>query len=733
MKISNFFSRWFALLLAIITLNASQANGSPLPINDNTSAPYLGVTENSAYNSSYTDYYTWLNRSGPKQYMGVSLPYGDTSTWDSIAGNPGSFYVPNKAWVDGDPANRTLVICTPMFPGPVNRSGPTTGTMTGSVTFLAGATGTYSWAYQGLAQHLVANNMGNSIIRLGWEFNGNWYAWHLNTTAEVSDFVSYWKNIVNTMRAVPGASGLKFMWSGAILTGTPYALSAAYPTGTDALGLPYVDYVGTDAYDKCWTAGTYPYPAGATDAQKLACQTTAWGVEVGVSGNGIGAWQNIANANGVPMCFPEWGLYNFSTAGGGDNPYFVQQMYNYIQESSHNVFLASYFDTYNKGSKISPVWGNNTSFPNASAKMISLYGIPMAYTSVSAGNAHTVALADDGTVWSWGSSAAGQVGNGGWGDYSSPVQSGAGTLGGVIGIAAGYQHTLAVTNAGNVWVWGHNYFNELGDGTTSTHNRPEKLTSLTNVVSVAAGAYHSLALKSDGTVWAWGYNSNGQIGNGGIVNQSTPVQVTGLTGVVAIGAGGYHSFAIKSDGTLWSWGRNFNGQLGLGNTAEQHSPVQVATVSNVVSVAGGASHTLIAKSDGTVWACGLNTNGQLGDGTTSQRTTPVQMTSVTGRVIQVSAGSLGAHSLLLKNDGSVWATGLNTYGQLATGDTTQQLTPVKVSGATGFARAIAAGTAHSIMIRTVDTIWAWGLGADGELGNGTLTTSQLTPIITSDF
>ena len=164
---------------------------------------------------------------------------------------------------------------------------------------------------------------------------------------------------------------------------------------------------------------------------------------------------------------------------------------------------------------------------------------------------------------------------------------------------------------------------------------------------------------------------------------------------------------------------------------EQHAPVQVTSVSNVVSAAGGATFTLIVKGDGTAWACGSNGNGQLGDGTTTQRGIPVQMTGMSGLVVQVAAGVIGAHSLVLTNNGALWATGLNTYGQLGTGDTTQLLTLTKISGnaTTSYA---AAGTAHSVAIKSVDAMWTWGQGTNGQLGNGGMTQS-LTPVQVPTF
>ena len=87
--------------------------------------------------------------------------------------------------------------------------------------------------------------------------------------------------------------------------------------------------------------------------------------------------------------------------------------------------------------------------------------------------------------------------------------------------------------------------------------------NLNGMIALAAGSYHSLALKSDGTVWAWGRNYYGQLGDGSTTNRLTPVQVSGLTGVIAL-AGQNHSLALKSDDTVWACGDNASGQLGNG-------------------------------------------------------------------------------------------------------------------------------------------------------------------------
>jgi alpha-tubulin suppressor-like RCC1 family protein len=87
-----------------------------------------------------------------------------------------------------------------------------------------------------------------------------------------------------------------------------------------------------------------------------------------------------------------------------------------------------------------------------------------------------------------------------------------------------------------------------------------QVVGLTGIVGISAGYSHSLAVKSDGTVWSWGYNSYGQLGNGTTTQRASPVRVQGLTGIVAVSAGGQHSLALASDGTIWAWGWNYYGQ-----------------------------------------------------------------------------------------------------------------------------------------------------------------------------
>ncbi len=290
-------------------------------------------------------------------------------------------------------------------------------------------------------------------------------------------------------------------------------------------------------------------------------------------------------------------------------------------------------------------------------------------------------------------------------------------------LGAGKSHTVALKANGTVWTWGSNANGQLGDGTLTQHTTPAQLSTITGVSSVAAGYSHTLALKSDGTVWAWGMNDHGQLGNGTITDSSSPVQVSSLTGVVAISSGEYHNFAIKSDGTLWGWGRNGNSQIGVGSGADKTTPVQITAITGVTKIAGGNAFSVALKSDGTVWAWGSNSSGQLGNGTTTTSGVPVQAIGLSG-IASVGAGS--SHSLAVSTSGVLSAWGLNSTGQLGDGTTTNHSTPTTITGVSGVSKAVG-GNAYSKILTTGGAVWGWGSNAQGQLGNGT-TTNSSTPV-----
>lgn len=227
---------------------------------------------------------------------------------------------------------------------------------------------------------------------------------------------------------------------------------------------------------------------------------------------------------------------------------------------------------------------------------------------------------------------------------------------------------------------------------------------------------------------AWGGDSSGQLGNGMTTNSDVPASVSGLSGVEAISAGGGHGLALMSNGTVMAWGANGAGQVGDGTTINKDTPIPVSGLSGVTAISAGTGHSLALLSNGTVMAWGENAYEQLGDGTTVNKDTPVPVKDLSG-VTAISA-SKGNFSAALLSDGTVVTWGLGANGQLGDGTRSGPGTPIHVCavGATGpcptgpylsGVMAISTGGYHTLALLTNGTVVAWGYGTSGQLGTGT--------------
>jgi uncharacterized delta-60 repeat protein len=315
----------------------------------------------------------------------------------------------------------------------------------------------------------------------------------------------------------------------------------------------------------------------------------------------------------------------------------------------------------------------------------------------------------------------------------------------ILSVSAGQAHSLAVCSDGTVAAWGSNLNGQLGNGTTTSSTTPVAVTisgvlSGKKVIAVAAGAQHSLALCSDGTLAAWGEGSSGQLGNNGTLDATTPVLVNtagALSGkrVIAIGAGYTHSVALCSDGTVVSWGDNTNGELGNSSNTRSLVPVAVTTSGallgrTVTAIACGQNHTLALLADGAVATWGANANKQLGNNSTTPSNAPVLVYTsgvLNGRrVVKVHAS--GDSGLALCSDNTLAAWGLNDHGQLGNNSATGTFgTPqaVLMSGKT--ISSIQMGYRSASVVCSDGSMAAWGAGTLGQLGN-TTTSDSLAPV-----
>ncbi len=348
----------------------------------------------------------------------------------------------------------------------------------------------------------------------------------------------------------------------------------------------------------------------------------------------------------------------------------------------------------------------------------------------SAGRFHSLFICNDGVPMACGLNFNGQLGDGTTNNKFLPVQIN--SLKNLISVSGGDGCSHFLKKDGSVWACGYNFSGQLGDGTLKDRHVPVKINSLSNIVAISSGS-HALFLKSDSTVWACGDNVWGTLGDGTDTDRTSPVKVKNLSGIVSVvsARGGTFSLFLKSDGTVWACGNNFNGQLGNGTSGFQVNsvPVKINSLKDIKAIAAGSAHSLFLKNDGTVWGCGYDGFGQLASGTNQYAIEqPLRIGTLTN-VIAISAGS--NHSLFLKNDGTVWACGYNEFGQLGDGTTKNKNIPIKLGSLNDIER-ISTGENFTLFQKTDGTILACGENEKGELGNGT-TSNQSTPVLVKDL
>ena len=340
----------------------------------------------------------------------------------------------------------------------------------------------------------------------------------------------------------------------------------------------------------------------------------------------------------------------------------------------------------------------------------------------------------DGNLFTWGRGTYGQLGNNTTTNKSTPVTTFAGgtnwkqvSFGGNFFIG----HCAAIKTDGTLWTWGKGNYGQLGNNTATDKSTPvTTFAGGTNWKQVSSGYSHCAAIKTDGTLWTWGRGTNGQLGNAVTTNASTPVTTfAGGTNWKQVSAGGAFTAAIKTDGTLWTWGTGGSGQLGDNTTTNKSTPVTTfAGGTNWKQVSGGGEFCAAIKTDGTLWTWGYGNSGRLGNNTATNKSTPLTTFAGGTNWKQVSAGVFQCAAI--KTDGTLWTWGRGTYGQLGNNTTTNKSTPVTTfAGGTNW-KQVSSGRSHCTAIKTDGTLWTWGRGNYGQLGTNDTTTNKSTPVTT---
>ena len=358
--------------------------------------------------------------------------------------------------------------------------------------------------------------------------------------------------------------------------------------------------------------------------------------------------------------------------------------------------------------------------------------------AVSLGSNYTMILRKDGTVWADGNcyndiSVNTQIYYENDFDVFLQAVDEKGFINNAIAIAAGESHCLILKKDGTVWAVGTNIYGEFGNGTAGKAEGGTKFVQardsigfINNAVAIAAGVNHSLVLRKDGTVWVAGYNLydssvadfNDRYRKDKVFIPAKDILGKNLRNAKAISAGSQHSLVLKQDGTVWSGGRNISGQLGNGISSEgKHKSFFAQAkdssgfIDNAIAITAGDSHSLILKNDGTVWGTGKNEDGQLGNGSFGKGQNEkvfIQVkdsNSLISDAMAISAGK--GHSLILKKDGTVWFSGIKVN------DKTNNKKQIKnvfvqattVEGTLNGVKAIASGGNYSLIQKQDGFLW----------------------------
>jgi uncharacterized repeat protein (TIGR02543 family) len=353
--------------------------------------------------------------------------------------------------------------------------------------------------------------------------------------------------------------------------------------------------------------------------------------------------------------------------------------------------------------------GDGTTVNKSTPTLISFEGLQSGETirDVFAGQYHTFVVTTNGRVYAWGWNLYGQLGDGSTIDKLTPTLISFPDGETIRNVVADQDHSLAVTTTGLVYAWGRNNFGQLGDDSTVDKLTPT-LISFTGLGSgeiirnVAAGKEHSLAVTTTGQVYAWGSNLRGQLGKTSIVNPNIPnlISFSDLQGgetMTDVVAGGEYSHAVSTNGRVYSWGSNNRGQLGDGtsgtsenqNIANKSTPTLISfdglndlndgeTIRNVDI---GAQHSMAVTTTGRVYAWGWNLFGQLGDNTLANKSTPT-LISFTGLQNEETIRNVflgNGHSLAVTTNNRLYSCGLNNFSQLGDGTSDNKQIPTLVT------------------------------------------------------
>jgi alpha-tubulin suppressor-like RCC1 family protein len=334
----------------------------------------------------------------------------------------------------------------------------------------------------------------------------------------------------------------------------------------------------------------------------------------------------------------------------------------------------------------------------------------------------------EGGLWIWGCGLRGILGTNSFVSQSSPVQTVSGGTNWKCVSANGSYGVAGIKTDGTLWLWGGGVVGTsggiLGNNTATTcfSSPVQTISGGTDWKKICVGIGSSIAIKTDGTLWLWGDGGGGVLGDNNFISRSSPVQtISGGTNWKQAFLGNNSAGAIKTDGTLWLWGGNFRGELGNDNTIYSSSPVQtISGGTNWKQASGGAFSVAAIKTDGTLWTWGQAYNGQLGNNANDliHKSSPVQTVSggTNWKIVEMVNGGGAA----IKTDGTLWMWGAGLGGSLGNNAITCRSSPVQtISGGTNW-KSVVLSSNTVAAIKTDGTLWLWGCGVAGGIGNSSI-------------
>lgn len=333
------------------------------------------------------------------------------------------------------------------------------------------------------------------------------------------------------------------------------------------------------------------------------------------------------------------------------------------------------------------------------------------WTDIVSGDYHALALQEDGTLWSWGSNRNGQLGNSSILNENAPIKVNHDTDWAKIFV--GNETSFAIKKNGTLWAWGDNSRGQLGIGSNNNYKtHPLQVRTDSDWMQISSGLNSTYGIKQNGTLWSWGNVPGGPF--------DIPIQFGTESNWKTISVGEKHVLAIKTDGTLWAWGGNDYGQIGNGKYDYVHDPIQISTANNWTYVNAGITSSIALDKNKTLWVWGKINFDQNASGLFPKSNYP--------NFAWNNVVSNGYHFLGINPKTSLFTWGNNESGQLGSDTKKVEIDPVQLTRSTKFKK-VALGKNHSYVLKDDGYIWATGGNLFGQLGIGNNTdVSTLTAI-----